>query len=471
VNEPEPLAVKGAVEAERWGLRHEAFVLVLGAILAVQAGGGTRAAGPAPATFARDIAPILNAHCVSCHRPNQIGPMSLTSYGEARPWARAIKAKVVARQMPPWGADPRYGRFKNDWSLSQAQVDVIAAWVDAGAPMGDAKDLAPAPIFADDTWDGGAPDTVIEIPEQHLPAEGELDPPSFIVANPFKRDVWIQGSQVLPGNRRIVHHASPHVVKLPAGAVIKEDQKAYWPDGRPLKRSEFPVYAAIGETILDQDAAKLGAYLPGRGVEWYPEGTARRFPKDAYIELNVHYQLSGKPETDRTRLGLYLAKGPVRREIRNGGGVDPAGFREVAGRQTPAGGIPNIPPFADNFQVSGSTLFSRPATLYALSPHMHLRGKDMMFILIQPDGREEILLSVPKFDFNWQLIYEFETPVALAPGSRLRAIAHYDNSTRNRSNPAPHQEVRWSQQSSDEMFSPEIRFTYDDIDLTKTSEQ
>ena len=162
---------------------------------------------------------------------------------------------------------------------------------------------------------------------------------------------------------------------------------------------------------------KLGAYLPGRGPEWYPEGTARRLPKDAYIEVNVHYQLSGKRETDRTRLGLYLARDPVRREIRNGGGVDPAGFREAAGRQTPAGGIPNIPPFAANFRVSGSTLFTRPATLYALSPHMHLRGKDMTFILNHPDGREEILLSVPKFDFNWQLIYELETPARCSPAA------------------------------------------------------
>ncbi|MEO8259689.1 MAG: hypothetical protein ABI868_20250 [Acidobacteriota bacterium] len=439
---------------------------MLAAMLAVPALPGTRAAAPVAPTFARDVAPILNARCVSCHRPHQIGPMALTSYAEARPWARAIKREVVARQMPPWGADPKYGRFKNDWSLSPAQIDAIAAWVDAGAPMGDARDLPPAPTFRDDAWDRSLPDAVIEIPEQQLPAEGTLDAPSFIVPNPFGKDVWIQGSQVLPGNRQVVHHVSPHIVKLPAGAVIKEDQKAYWSDGRPLKRSEFPVYAAIGEAVPDRDAAKLGAYLPGRGLEWYPERTARRLPRDAYIELNVHYQLSGKPETDRTRLGLYLAREPVRREIRNGGGVDPAGFREVAGRQTPAGGIPNIPPFAANFQVSGSTLFTRPATLYALSPHMHLRGKDMTFILIQPDGREEILLSVPKFNFNWQLIYELETPITLLPGSRLRAIAHYDNSAGNRDNPAPDRAVPWSQESSDEMFSPEIRFTYDDIDLT-----
>ena len=188
---------------------------------------GTRAAELVAPTFAKDVAPILNARCVSCHRPNQIGPMALTSYAEARPWARAIKREVVARQMPPWGADPKYGRFKNDWSLSPAQVDAIAAWVDAGAPMGDAKDLPPAPIFRDGAWDRSLPDAVIEIPEQQLPAEGTLDAPSFIVPNPFRKDVWIQGSQVLPGNRQVVHHVSPHIVKLPAGAVIKEDQKAY----------------------------------------------------------------------------------------------------------------------------------------------------------------------------------------------------------------------------------------------------
>jgi hypothetical protein len=451
----------------RPGARLGVLVSVLGCALAVQVHSLTHAAQPAAPTYARDVAPILNARCVSCHRPNQIGPMVLTSYTDARPWARSIRRKVVAREMPPWGADPRYGRFKNDWSLSQAQIDTIAAWVDAGAPMGDAEDLPPPPTFDDERWERGPPDAVIEIPEQNVAATGELEPPSFIVPNPFMRDVWIQGSQILPGNRRIVHHVSPHVVRLPAGAVVKHDQKAYWPDGRLLRRSDFHVYTAIGESIADRDAAKLGAYLPGRGAEWYPEGTARRLPKDAYIELNVHYQPSGRPETDRTRLGLYLARTSVRREIRNGGGVDPSGFREVGGRGTPAGRIPNIPPFAANFQVSGSTLFSRPATLYALSPHMHLRGKDMTFILIRPGGREEILLSVPKFDFNWQLIYELETPIQVPAGSRLRAIAHYDNSTRNRYNPAPDKAVAWSQQSTDEMFSPEMRFTYDDIDLTR----
>jgi hypothetical protein len=448
--------------------RLSVYVPMLGAALALQVHSGTRAAAPTAPVFTRDVAPILFAHCVSCHRTNQIGPMTLTSYADVRPWARAIRSKVVAREMPPWGADPRYGRFKNDWSLSQTQIDTIAAWVDAGAPMGDPKELPAVPAFDDTVWAGGQPDAVIEIPEQTLPPDGELEPPSFVVPNPFLRDVWLQGSQVLPGNRRIVHHVSPHVVRLPSGAVVKADGKAYWPDGRRLERSDFRVYPAIGEQVADRDAAKLGAYLPGRGVEWYPEGTARRLPKDAYIEINVHYQPSGKPETDRTRLGLYLAKGPVRREIRNGGGVDPAGFREVAGRGTAAGHVPNIPPFAENFRVSGTTVFSRPATLFALSPHMHLRGKDMTFILVWPDGREEILLSVPRFDFNWQLVYEFETPIRLPPGSRLRAIAHYDNSRRNRHNPAPDKEVAWSQQSTDEMFSPEIRFTYDDIDLTET---
>lgn len=266
----------------------------------MQAHIGTDAAQPAAPTYARDVAPILNARCVSCHRPNQIGPMVLTSYTDARPWARSIRRKVVAREMPPWGADPRYGRFKNDWSLSQAQIDTIAAWVDAGAPMGDAEDLPPPPTFDDERWERGPPDAVIEIPEQNVAATGELDPPSFIVRNPFMRDVWIQGSQVLPGNRRVVHHVSPHVVQLPAGAVVKDDRKAYWPDGRPLRRSDF-----------------------------------------------------------------------------------------------------------------------------------------------------QILLSVPKFDFNWQLIYELETPIQLPAGSRLRAIAHYDNSTRNRYNPAPDKAVAWSQQSTE----------------------
>ena len=183
---------------------------------------------------------------------------------------------------------------------------------------------------------------------------------------------------------------------------------------RALRFSRLPSDRRTGRRSRCRQARSVSA---GRGVEWYPEGTARRLPKDAYIEINVHYQPSGKPETDRTRLGLYLAKGAVRREIRNGGGVDPAGFREVAGRGTLAGQVPNIPPFAENFRVSGTTVFSRPATLYALSPHMHLRGKDMTFILVRPDGREEVLLSVPKFDFNWQLVTSWRHPFGCRPAA------------------------------------------------------
>jgi len=423
-------------------------------------------AGPPP-TFTRDVAPILYKRCVSCHRPNQIGPMSLLTYADARPWARAIKQKVVAREMPPWGADPRYGTFKNDPHLSTEEIEIIARWADAGASMGRPEDLPAVPTFRDDTWGSGVPDVVMEIPEQRLPADGVLEPRTFVFANPLGKDVWIQGHQILPGNARVVHHASPRVVRLPEGVVVK-DHTAYWPDGRALRRDEFPVYAAIGEKALDPDTAKLGAYLPGRGAERYPEGTARRFPANAYVALNIHYQLSGKPEIDRTRLGIYFATTAVHREIRDGGGVDPSGFQEVSGRAV-GGSVPNIPPFANNFEVSGHVVFSRPATLFALSPHMHLRGKDMTFIAAYPDGRREVLLAVPRFSFDWQLIYEFETPLVLPRGTSLIAIAHYDNSAGNRRNPAPDREVYWSEQSSDEMFSPEMRFTYDDIDLLSTT--
>ena len=256
--------------------------------------------------------------------------------------------------------------------------------------------------------------------------------------------MWIQGSQVLPGNRRVVHHVSPHVVKLPAGAVIKEDQKAYWPDGRPLKRSEFPGLRRDWRNNRRTGTRRNWARTcPGAASSGTPRAPRGGCPKDAYIELNVHYQPSGKPRNRSHQAGALSGQGApfAGRSATAAASIRPGSAKSPAG-QTAAGGIPNIPPFAANFQVSGSTLFSRPATLYALSPHMHLRGKDMTFILIHPDGREEILLSVPKFDFNWQLIYELETPVSCQPGSRLRAIAHYDNSTANRYNPAPDKEVQ-----------------------------
>jgi hypothetical protein len=206
--------------------------------------------------------------------------------------------------------------------------------------------------------------------------------------------------------------------------------------------------------------------VPGRGWEAYADGVARRLPKGAYIEMNMHYQPSGKPEKERAQFGIWFSKVPVEHEMQNVSTLD-RGTTMVEGKPLATERVPNIPPGVDNWKITNFKIFPEPATLYAMSPHMHLRGKDMKFILTYPDGREQLVLDVPKYDFNWQLYYELATPLKIPAGSKLTAIAHYDNSPKNRWNPAPDKEVYWSEQSWDEMYNPQIRWTWDLQDLSK----
>jgi hypothetical protein len=416
-------------------------------------------------TFTRDVAPILYSNCVVCHRPGEVAPMSLITYQNARPWARAIKNKVVAREMPPWGAAADSLKMANDRSLSPKDVETIVKWADAGAPKGDDKDLPQMPAFPAGGWAFGEPDAVIDLPiEAQVPPTGEVPQTSYFVKSPFPTDVWIQKMQVRTNNPAIVHHATLFIRQLPEGTVIK--------DGRPVLDGVRQGGARDG---LDLQAGlppgsgpgiRLVSYVPGRGWEAYADGVARRLPKGAYIEMNLHYQPSGKPEKERTQFGIWFSKVPVRYEMQNVSTLD-RGTTMVDDQPLPSDRIPNIPPGAEYWKISNFKIFPEPATLYALSPHMHLRGRDMKFILTYPDGREQLVLDVPKYDFNWQLYYELATPLKIPAGSKLTAIAHYDNSPKNRWNPAPDKEVYWSEQSWDEMYNPQIRWTWDRQDLTK----
>ena len=421
-------------------------------------------AAAATPTFTKDVAPVLYRNCVVCHRPGEVAPMSLTSYAEVRPWARAIKNKVVAREMPPWHASVGSMKMANDRSLSQTEIETIVAWADGGAPKGDDKDLPPMPTF-NGGWMYGEPDAIIELPVQvSVPAEGEIPPELYFVQSPFPDDVWIQAMQIRTSNTAIVHHATLFIRALPEGFVVR-DGKPVAPEGQS-QRNFTTAEGQAGEQALGP-ASRLVSYVPGRGWERYPEGTGRRLPKGAYIEFNMHYQASGKPETERAQFGIWFAKTPVRREMINVANMGDRGTTMVENKPLGTERVPNIPAFAENWKIANFKLFPEPATLYALSPHMHLRGKDMKFILTYPDGREEVVLDVQRYDFNWQLYYELEKPLSIPAGSKLTAIAHYDNSPRNRWNPAPEKEVYWSEQSWDEMYNPQIRYTWDRQDLTK----
>src|SRR5260221_454932 len=283
-------------------MKRLAFSCTLGFVALAAA--ATRAAGPEP-TFAKDVAPILYNSCVSCHRPGEVAPMSLMTYDDVRPWAKSIRRKVMSREMPPWGADPHFGTFKDDRSLSAAQIDTIARWVDAGALKGNAAELPPGPACAAG-WSHGEPDVVIEMPVDFpIPAEGEVPVIDFFTRAPFDHDVYVKGLEVRPGTEGVIHHAGLYVIdKLPPGATLV--------NGRILdaKRNEMTrnqVARANGGTST-QEIQKLLSYVPGRGYEEYQGDAGQLIKAGSYIDFYMHYTPLGKAVTDRSKLRLYFAQ-------------------------------------------------------------------------------------------------------------------------------------------------------------------
>jgi mono/diheme cytochrome c family protein len=439
------------------------------AVVVLAIGGSAEAAGQrsgsAP-TFAKDVAPIMFSRCVSCHREGEIAPMSLLTYEQARPWAKAIREKVRSREMPPWHSDPRFGKFRNDPTLTQEQIDTIVAWVDAGAQRGDDRDLPPAPKVVTG-WQGGQPDYVFEMAiDFPVPAEGQFDMLHFWAPIPFKEDRFAEALELRPGDASVVHHARVDVVSLPEGHRVV-DGVLVDSSGRPAERN------VVG---IDGNDRHLISFVPGRGYERQQPGTGKRLWAGKWVRFELHYNPNGVATTDRTKLGVWFSKTPVSREIYTTNTGDPmptssgmssrfiAEGKEIGAEVRPDGTrrrepFPNIPPYAENWKLVGVTAVTEPITLYALTPHMHLRGKDLTWIVTWPDGREETVLSVPKYDFNWQTKFEFERPLELPAGSKITAIGHYDNSPRNRFNPAPDKDVYWAAQSWDEMFIPYMHYT------------
>src|SRR2546423_3248629 len=387
-----------------------ATIVAAFAATALFAAGPARAADDEPApTFSKDVAPILYKACVDCHRPTMFAPMSLLTYDEARPWARAIKQRVVARAMPPWGADAPHGIFKNDPSLTQNEIDTIAAWVDAGALKGDDKDLPPKPEFAEG-WTIGKPDAVFTMEEDfRIPASGAIEYQYLRVPTRLTEDKWIQAIEIRPGAAAQVHH------------VIAFTQ----PAGTPLSPG-----GALGPT-------NIGGTTPNKPGIRYPDGVARLLRGNSDIILQMHYTTNGRATSDRTRVGIIYAKEPPKKLAAGGMVLQP---RFV------------IPAYDGNAEVKGVTKLQRDTVVTTYTPHMHVRGKDMKYIAHYADGTSETLLNVPKYDFNWQITYELATPKVLAKGTEVEVIAHYDNSTSNRFNPDPSKDVRWGDQTWEEMM-------------------
>ncbi len=422
-------------------------------------------------TYSAGIAPIIYKHCSTCHHPDDIAPMSLLTYRQTRPWAAAIREAVLTRQMPPWKADPRYGKWSNDWSLSAAEIDAIKSWVDRGAPEGDPA-RAPVPPVYSTAWKIGQPDAIIPIPPHTLAPGGPDEYEHFTVPTNFTEDKWVVAAELRPGNRKIVHHAhvfveAPAKPKSEAAKTTKDEpadpQNAYasWLRVHEGKLSWIRYDAPVIDDgcIVDDNSywpgskpkdenfgswGMLGSYLPGREPDVYPEGTARKIPAGSNLSFQIHYsKATKKEETDITSVGLIFAKAPP---------------RQIAKRVDLSNYFFRIPAGDPNVEVSECHTFKQDLYLTSLTPHMHLRGKDARFEVTYPGGRKETLLLVPHYNFNWQITYRLEDPKFIPKGARLAIVSHFDNSPNNPLNPDPTKVVRWGEASEMEMMDGWIEY-------------
>ncbi len=388
----------------------------------------TTPAAPAP-TFYKDVLPILEDHCQSCHRPGEVAPMPLVTYAETRRWAAAIDHSVQMKMMPPWFADPRYGRFADDPSLSQQQINTISAWVAAGEPPGDEHDAPPPRNWANG-WNIPEPDLLVKMPKPvRIPAEGEVEYTYEIVPTHFILDRWVQMSEFRPGSAAHVHHAVVYI-RPPDSQWLR-----HAPVGEPFTAS------TLNDPLEQREAHEttsdlLLVYAPGSSPDQWPEGMAKFVSAGSDLVFQMHYTTNGTADQDQTCIGLVFAKAPPKQRV-------------ITLQLNNHALI--IPPGADDFRVEVQGTLPNDATLLSLFPHMHLRGKRFEYDIVHDDGSVEVLLRV-NYHFHWQLSYRLAEPRPLKAGTKLRAIAWYDNSKNNPHNPDPTKTVTWGDQTSDEMM-------------------
>ena len=377
----------------------------------------------ASVTFNKDVLPILQKNCQGCHRPGEVAPMSLLMYKDARPWAKAIKAAVVNRQMPPWFAEPGYGHFASERRLSDSDIKTFVAWADGGAVEGDGKDK-PAPVTFHDGWNI-KPDMIVEMPKDYdIPATGTVNYQNVLVKVNFPEDVWVVAAEMRPGNSQVLHHGRV-LVRPPTSNFMK--------DAEPGEAYETGSLAMAGQ----EPPETLGKFNPGLGAQDFSLFESAKFvPKGSDLVFNLHYTSIGKPAKDRSKVGLVFAKNPpkLRYFMHNG----------------PTAGNLAIPARDRNAEIVSEMTTGTDIKLVYLQPHMHLRGKDYELRVIYPTGKSETVFK-GKWDFNWQLGYDFAQPLSLPKGTRIVGIAHYDNSANNKFNPDPDKLVLWGDQNWEEM--------------------
>jgi hypothetical protein len=399
---------------------------------------GFAAEGPPSVTFTKDVAPVLQRNCQTCHRPGEAAPFSLLTYEQTRPWAKAMKEAVLLKKMPPWFADPRYGRFANDRSMSQHDVDVLVAWAAAGAPQGDPKDLPP-PLHFVEGWAIPKPDRIFELPHAFpIPATGTIEYQKVIVPTGFTEDKWVQFAEARPDDRARVHHMI---------AYIREPGSPWL---RQAKPGEFFVAPkAQKEESADTSALPsdfLVGYAPGQPPEMLPPGQGKLIKAGSDLVLEIHYTTNGTAATDRSRFGLVFAKEPPRERVLT---------------LSATNGTFKIPPGASNHRVDAEFELGTTVKLSGLHPHMHGRGKDFEYRIVYPTGETETLLHVPRYNWHWQLWYTLASPIVLPKGTKIECTAHFDNSPNNPDNADPTKEVAWGDQSWDEMMVGFFNLVFD----------
>jgi len=365
-------------------------------------------------SYSDTIAPMLAENCVACHREGGIGPWAMTDYNMVRGFAPMIREVVRTRRMPPWHADPHYGEFKNDRSLTPDETRTLVHWIEAGAPRGDGPD--PLAEFDHNwpEWQLGEPDLIVDIPAFEVPATGVVDYLYPRVENPHDEDAWVRAVEIIPGSREALHH-----VITTFG--MKDPEARYG-------------FRELGG---------LGGYVPGADADVFAAGTGVMLPADAVLQFQMHYTTFGRQVVDASRLGIYFHDGKPEHELETTILMNPR---------------IRIPPNTKAHTDSAEKVIEHDVLVYNLLPHAHFRGKASEFKAIYPDGSEEMLLSVPNYDFNWQTTYELAEPKFLPAGTKIVHTTTWDNSAQNPANPDPNREVPWGQQSWDEMLFGAIRW-------------
>jgi len=400
-------------------------------------------------TFSKDVAPILFAKCATCHRPGEMAPMSLLTFKDVRPWAKSIREKVVSREMPPWHADPNHGQWLNDASLTQAQIETIRAWVDAGAKEGDPKDLPAAPKFANTGWKFGQPDVVLSMTEESaIPADGTVPYRYFTVPTNFTEDKYVQFAEIKRGDATVVHHVIVNVREPEAGT----PQAAGGEITSAQQQQRVNPEAAQQPARRASPDGMLVGWAPGMSPLTLKPGQAKLIKKGSVFVFQMHYTTTGTATKDRTSVALWFAKEPIEKRVITRGVSTNAQAMII-----PAGDA--------NYESRSAYTFPEDVHILSFMPHMHVRGKDFEYTLVLPDGTRKILLRVPKYDFNWQLSYFVKEPIAVPKGSRLECVAHHDNSANNKFNPDPTKAVRWGDQTWEEMMIGWLDYTLDGQDL------